>query len=77
MVSDLADKYPNFREVAKRMLDAWACGLEDIKPDAKPGKYKPVPLREQMGMSDPDPAGARKDANPYANPDGAFSHKSR
>jgi len=77
MVSELADKYPDFREVAKRMLDAWACGLEDIRPGAKPGKYKPAPLREQMGMSDPSPAGVRKDANPYANPDGAFSHKSR
>jgi serine/threonine-protein kinase HipA len=76
-VSEFADRYPAFREVATRMLDAWACGLEDIKPDARPGKYKPAPLREQMGMSDPNPAAARKEANPYANADGAFSHKSR
>jgi serine/threonine-protein kinase HipA len=77
MVSEFSDKYPEFREIAKRMLDVWGCGLEDIKPDAKPGKYKPTPLREQMGMSDPDPAAARKEANPYANTDGAFSYKSR
>ena len=76
-VAEFADRYPAFREVAKRMLDAWACGLADIKPDAKPGKYKPAPLREQMGISDPSPAAARKEANPYVNADGAFSHKSR
>ncbi|GAB2919841.1 type II toxin-antitoxin system HipA family toxin [Paraburkholderia jirisanensis] len=77
LVSEFADQYPAFREVAKRMLNAWACGLEDIKPDARPGKYKPASLREQVGMSAPDPAAARKEVNPYANPDGAFSHKSR
>ncbi|MCC8392181.1 type II toxin-antitoxin system HipA family toxin [Paraburkholderia sp. MMS20-SJTR3] len=77
MVSELADQYPDFREVAKRMLDAWASGLNDIKPDSRPGKYQPAPLREQMGMSDGSPDRARKEANPYANPDGAFSHKSR
>jgi len=76
-VSEYAHRYPMFREVAKRMLDAWACGLENIKPDAKPGKSTPAPLREQMGMSDPDGPVTRKEANPYANPDGAFSHKSR
>lgn len=76
MVSELADKFAEFRDIAKRMLDAWGCGLEDIKPDAKPGKYKPAPLREQVGMSDPYTP-VRKEANPYANADGAFSHKSR
>ena len=77
MVSEFADRFEKFRDVAKRMLDVWGCGLEDIKPDAKPGKYGPTPLREQMGMSDPDASGARKEANPYANADGAFSHKAR
>jgi serine/threonine-protein kinase HipA len=77
MVSAYAERYPAFREVGKRMLDAWACGLEDIQRNAKPGKTTPAPLREQMGMSDADRAAARKEANPYANPDGAFSHKAR
>ncbi|MFM0174769.1 type II toxin-antitoxin system HipA family toxin [Paraburkholderia sediminicola] len=77
IVSEFAHRYPDFREVAKGMLDVWACGLEDIKPDARPGKYTPAPLREQMGMSDPNPDAVRKEANPYSNPDGAFSHKSR
>jgi serine/threonine-protein kinase HipA len=77
MVKEYASSHPSFREVAKGMLNAWGCGLEDIKPDAKPGKTTPAPLREQMGMSDPDAAARRKEVNPYANVDGAFSHKSR
>ena len=77
MVSEYAERYPSFREIAKSMLDVWGCGLEDIKPTAKPGKTVPAPLREQMGMSDRDPSAQRKEANPYANVDGAFSHKSR
>lgn len=77
MVSEFADKFADFRDVAKRMLDVWGRGLADIKPDAKPGKYNPAPLREQAGMSDRKASGARKEANPYANADGAFSHKSR
>lgn len=77
MVPAYAEHYPAFREVGKRMLDAWARGLEDIQRNAKPGKTTPAPLREQMGMSDVERAAARKEANPYANPDGAFSHKAR
>jgi serine/threonine-protein kinase HipA len=77
VIRQYASTHPGFREVAKRMLDAWACGLEDIKPGARPGKTAPAPLREQMGMSGHDPAARRKQPNPYANADGAFSHKSR
>lgn len=77
MVKDYADRHAKFREVAKGMLNAWACGLEDIKLDARPGKTAPAPLREQLGMSNPDPTATRKRANPYANADGPFSHKSR
>lgn len=77
MVAEYAQRHPSFHEVAKSMLDAWGSGLEDIKPDAKPGHTVPVPLRELVGMSDADPAARRKEANPYANADGAFSHKSR
>ncbi|MBN3792787.1 type II toxin-antitoxin system HipA family toxin [Burkholderia sp. Ac-20353] len=76
-VKEFASSHPSFREVAKGMLNAWGSGLADIKPDAKPGKTSPVPLREQIGMSDPDPAARRKEANPYASVDGAFSYKSR
>ncbi|MDB5837178.1 MAG: Protein hipA, partial [Caballeronia sp.] len=59
------------------MLDAWAQGLEDIRPDAKPGKSTPALLREQAGFSNPDGLKHRKETNPYASPDGAFSHKAR
>ncbi|WP_042303682.1 type II toxin-antitoxin system HipA family toxin [Paraburkholderia kururiensis] len=76
-VEAYATRHPAFREVAKSMLDTWAAGLEDILPGAKPGKTTPAPLREQMGMSGPDTAARRRQANPYANPDGPFSHKSR
>lgn len=76
LVSHYAERYPDFREVAKRMLDAWDQGIEDIKPDATPGKSEPAPLREQAGMSDPTPV-SKKKGNPYVNPDGAFGHKAR
>lgn len=76
-VEAYAKSHPAFREVAKGMLDTWAAGLEDILPNAKPGKTAPAPLREQMGMSGPDTTARRKEANPYANADGPFSYKSR
>ncbi|HTJ94397.1 MAG TPA: type II toxin-antitoxin system HipA family toxin [Pararobbsia sp.] len=77
LVSEYAERYPEFKEVGKRMLDAWAQGLEDIKPNAKPGKGVPAPLREQAGLSDTRSDGRRKDKNPYLDPDGPFGHKSR
>jgi serine/threonine-protein kinase HipA len=58
-VRDYADKYPEFREIAKRMLDAWAAGLDDIKPTAKPGKRTPEPLRQRAGL----PAPGRRDGS--------------
>jgi serine/threonine-protein kinase HipA len=76
-IVEYAERYPDFREIAKRMLKAWSQGLEDIKPDAKPGKTTPAMLQEQVGLSDEDGMAKRKKANPYANPDGAFGHKSR
>lgn len=77
LVADCAQRYEDFREHAKRLLDVWAIGLEDIKPDAKPGKSAPAPLREQMGLSDSDDSQRKKMANPYANRDGAFGHRLR
>lgn len=77
LVREYADRFPDFREVGKRMLDDWASGLEDIKADAKGGKATPAPLREQAGMSDPKPSKGPQSANPYRDPNGAFGHKSR
>ena len=79
LVRECANRFPGFQEVAKRMLDAWAQGLDDIRPDAKPGKSSPspTPLREQAGFSDSNGPERRKETNPYASPDGPFSHKTR
>jgi transcriptional regulator with XRE-family HTH domain len=77
LVSAYADRYPEFREIGKRMLDAWAQGLEDIKPDAKPRKSVPAPLRDQAGLSDARSEARRKNQNRYVDPDGPFGHKSR
>lgn len=76
-VAEYADRYPAFREIAKRMLKAWAVGLEDIRPDARPARSAPAPLREQSGLSDERVTKRKKKDNPYANPDGAFGYKSR
>jgi serine/threonine-protein kinase HipA len=77
VVRECADRFPGFQEIAERMLDAWAQGLEDIRPDAKSAKSVPALLREQAGFSDRNGFERRKEPNPYANPDGAFSHKAR
>lgn len=76
IMQEMTERFPDFRETAKLMADEWAKGLEDIKPTAKPGKTEPAPLREQIGLSGPKGA-AKMEVNPYINPDGAFSHKSR
>ena len=71
------EQFPEFRETAKLMLVEWAKGLEDIKPTAKPNKTDPpAPLGEPIGLSGAK-GGVRKEANPYKNQDGAFSHKAR
>jgi serine/threonine-protein kinase HipA len=79
LVSVYAERYPEFREVASRMLDAWAQGIEDIKPDAKLGKPEPAPLHEQAGLSGQNDLVSRKktNVNVYVDPDGAFGHKAR
>lgn len=76
VLMEMAARFPGFREMAKLMADEWAKGLEDIRPDAKPGKTRPAPLREQVGLSGYKGT-AKKEVSPYINPDGPFSHKSR
>jgi serine/threonine-protein kinase HipA len=77
LVTEYADRYPEFREVGNRMLDAWAQGLKDIQPDARPRKGVSAPLRAQMGPSKPASSVKRNADNPYVDPSGPFSHKSR
>jgi serine/threonine-protein kinase HipA len=76
-VCEYANRYPEFREVGKRMLDAWAQGLEDIKPDARAGKSEAAALRAQSELSGGAQSGKKRKSNPYVDSDGAFGHKSR
>lgn len=70
-----AEQYPHFRETAKRMVDEWEKGIAGIQSTASARVPPPGEVRAFLGMSEPNPAG--KSPNPYANPDGAFSHKAR
>jgi serine/threonine-protein kinase HipA len=76
-VCEYANRYPEFREVGKRMLDAWAQGLEDIKPDARAGRSEPAALRAQSGLSGEAQSGKKKKSKPYVDADSAFGHQSR
>jgi serine/threonine-protein kinase HipA len=70
-----AEKFPHFRETAKRMVDEWEEGIAGIQPTAFARVSPPGEVRAFLGMSDPNPTS--KAPNPYTNPDGAFSHKAR
>jgi serine/threonine-protein kinase HipA len=70
-----AEKYPYFRETAKRMVDEWEKGLAGIQSTASARVPPTGGVRAALGLSAPD--SARKSANAYVNPDGAFSHKAR
>jgi serine/threonine-protein kinase HipA len=74
-IQAFAEKFPHFRETAKRMVDAWEIGINGIQPTASARVPPPGEVRASLGMSDPNPTS--KSPNPYANPDGAFSHKAR
>lgn len=76
-VDAFANRFPGFRETAKQMVDAWAEGLGDIAPDARPGRSQAVALRGQTALSDLREAEPLREKNPYRNPDGAFGHKAR
>lgn len=72
-----AEKFPHFRETAKRMLDEWEKGIAGIQPTASARVPSPREVRDFLGMSPPTSPTNKSPNNPYANPDGAFSHKSR
>lgn len=74
-IREFAEKFPYFRETAKRMLDEWEKGLAGILPTATTKLPPSGEIRESFGMSEIEPA--KKVRNEYANPDGAFSHKAR
>jgi serine/threonine-protein kinase HipA len=70
-----AEKFPHFRETAKRMADEWEKGIAGIQPTVSARVPLAGEVRTLLGMSAPNPSS--KAANPYVNPDGAFSQKSR
>lgn len=74
-ISTYAERFPEFREIGKRMLDVWDQGLACIKPTASAKTHSQAALREQSGFSEDKPAA--KEANPYIDPNGAFSHRAR
>ena len=74
-IKKYAEDYPFFRETAKRMLDEWEKGIAGIQPTATAKLPAAGAVRSSFGMSEVEPT--HKPANPYANPDGPFSHKAR
>ncbi len=74
-VKHYADNFPEFREIAKRMLRYWDRGLTGIQPAAKLSRSE-ADLRKTTGLSDETHRKQGK-PNPYKNPDGSFSNKVR
>jgi serine/threonine-protein kinase HipA len=75
-VRELADAYPEFRDMGKRMLSEWEQGALDITPTVTAKSRAGDTLRHSVGLSDAtNPRKAKKAV--YRNPDGPFSHKSR
>jgi len=73
---ELADAYPEFREVGKRMLTEWEQGAMDITPTASAKSRAGDSLRNSVRLSDAGkPRKVKKVV--YRNPDGPLSHKSR
>jgi serine/threonine-protein kinase HipA len=75
-VRELADEYPEFRDIGKRMLSEWEQGALDITPTVTAKSRAGDPLRHSVGLSDATKPRKTKKAV-YRNPDGPFSHKSR
>jgi serine/threonine-protein kinase HipA len=75
-VRELADAYPEFREVGKRMLTEWEQGALDITPTVTAKSRAGDTLSHSVGLSDTGkPRKAKKAV--YRNTDGPLSHKSR
>jgi serine/threonine-protein kinase HipA len=75
-VRELADAYPEFREVAKRMLIEWERGALDITPTVTAKSRPATTLNDSVGLWD---AGKPRKAKKIVLRDlnRRFSHKSR
>lgn len=71
-----AEAYPDFREIGKRMLTEWECGVLDISPNVMAKARAGNHLRASVGLSD-ETGVSKKKKNPQRNPDGPFSRKAR
>lgn len=74
-IKEYIELHPAFREIGKRMLSLWSQGIADIDPSANARSPKNTELRDEIDLSDDRPMA--KEANPYIDPAGAFSHKAR
>jgi len=54
-VRELADAYPEFREIAKRMLTEWERGALDITPTVTAKSRVAETLRSSVGLSEQVP----------------------
>lgn len=75
-VREYANDYPEFREVAKRLLAAWEVGVLDLSPKATPKSTMKPALAASVGLSGPKDEPARSTRNPY-RADGPLSSKAR
>jgi serine/threonine-protein kinase HipA len=76
-VRDLADAYPEFREIGKRMLTEWEQGALDITPTVTAKSRAGQTLKQSVGLSDAGKSREVKKKTVYRNPDGPLSRKSR
>ncbi len=74
---ELADAYPEFREIGKRMLAEWEQGALDISPSVTAKSRAGQTLKQSVGLSDAGKPRKVKKKAVYRNPDGPLSHKSR
>jgi serine/threonine-protein kinase HipA len=75
-VRELADTYPEFREIGKRMLIEWQQGALDITPAVTAKSRVGGTFKGSVGLSDTGKPGKVK-KTVYRNPDRRFSHKTR
>jgi serine/threonine-protein kinase HipA len=75
ILGQYASTYPGFRETAKRMLNEWELGVQDIQPHATSKVKSQLGFKAIAGLS--DETEVVKKVNAYKNPDGGFSHKAR
>ncbi len=75
-VRELADAYPEFREIGKRMLIEWERGALDITPTVTAKSQTATALKDSVGLSDAGkPRKSKKTV--LRDRDRRFSHKSR